>query len=375
MPQARYVMIGGFLGAGKTTAILKFAEYLKHRGTRVGLIHNDQSIDLVDTARARASGFAVEEITGGCFCCKFDSLVEAAGALTRQTAPEVLVAEPVGSCTDLIATVSYPLRKLYGDHYHVAALSVLVDPLRCGRILGIFKEGKSFSKNVVYVYRKQLEEAEIIVINKIDLLDAEKRQLLAAGLRAEFPHAQVVEISTATGEGMQTWFDLLMSGELGHRPPMEVDYDTYADGEALLGWLNAKVELQADEDFDGNALLIDLSTQLRDRLASHNIEIAHLKVMLTPNAGNDLGAISLTRTQGQPHATHQLAADLSRGSLIINLRAEADADLLKQQVSETIAEISGIKTDIRQLAAFQPCRPTPTHRFGQSTTPVECGSR
>ena len=51
MASARYVMIGGFLGAGKTTAILKLAEHLKNKGKRVGLITNDQSVDLVDTAR------------------------------------------------------------------------------------------------------------------------------------------------------------------------------------------------------------------------------------------------------------------------------------------------------------------------------------
>src|SRR5215212_5945599 len=80
---ARFVMIGGFLGAGKTTAIIKFAEYLKGKGKRVGLITNDQSIDLVDTARVKAAGFPVEEITGGCFCCKFESLVDASATLTK----------------------------------------------------------------------------------------------------------------------------------------------------------------------------------------------------------------------------------------------------------------------------------------------------
>ena len=105
----------------------------------------------------------------GCFCCRFNTLVDAAGKLTQSTRPDVFIAEPVGSCTDLKATVSYPLRQLYGDDYHVAPLSVLVDPGRCARILGI-EQGKSFSDKVVYVYEKQLEEAEILVINKADLL-------------------------------------------------------------------------------------------------------------------------------------------------------------------------------------------------------------
>ena len=133
MSKARYVMVGGFLGAGKTTAILKMAELLRSRGQRVGLITNDQSFGLVDTAMLGAHGFPVQEITGGCFCCRFNSLVEASEKLTAEAAPDTFIAEPVGSCTDLKATVDYPLRRIYGQDYAIAPLSVLVDPVRAMR--------------------------------------------------------------------------------------------------------------------------------------------------------------------------------------------------------------------------------------------------
>src|SRR6059058_1732791 len=142
-------MIGGFLGAGKTTAVLQIAEEYRRRGLRVGLITNDQSVGLVDTAMLGSYGFAVEEITGGCFCCRFNSLVDAADRLSQETRPDVFIAEPVGSCTDLKASVSYPLRRMYGDDFTVAPLSVLVDPIRAMRILGV-EAGKAFSKKVVY---------------------------------------------------------------------------------------------------------------------------------------------------------------------------------------------------------------------------------
>src|SRR6059058_163045 len=137
-------MIGGFLGAGKTTAVLQIAEEYRRRGLRVGLITNDQSVGLVDTAMLAAHGFAVEEITGGCFCCRFNSLVEAADKLSAQSRPDVFIAEPVGSCTDLKASVSYPLRRIYGDNFSIAPLSVLLDPVRALRVLGL-EPGKAFS--------------------------------------------------------------------------------------------------------------------------------------------------------------------------------------------------------------------------------------
>ena len=67
--RARYIMIGGFLGAGKTTAVAALAQHLARQGSRVGLITNDQGSELVDTAMLRSKGFATEEIPGGCLCC------------------------------------------------------------------------------------------------------------------------------------------------------------------------------------------------------------------------------------------------------------------------------------------------------------------
>jgi hypothetical protein len=87
-PQAaRYFMIGGFLGAGKTTAVAALAQRLAQDGRRVGLITNDQGSGLVDTAMLRARGFATEEIPGGCFCCRFNSLVAAARNSTPPAGP------------------------------------------------------------------------------------------------------------------------------------------------------------------------------------------------------------------------------------------------------------------------------------------------
>jgi 2',3'-cyclic-nucleotide 2'-phosphodiesterase (5'-nucleotidase family) len=106
--------------------------------------------------------------------------------LARDTAPEVLLAEPVGSCTDLVATVSLPLARIYGDRFTVAPVSVVVDPLRALRILGAdgSGDGGGFSPNVAYIYRKQLEEAEIVVINKCDLVSPAQRSALRAARAA-----------------------------------------------------------------------------------------------------------------------------------------------------------------------------------------------
>src|SRR5947208_17022151 len=159
-------MIGGFLGAGKTTTVARLARHYWYRGQRVGLVTNDQAQELVDTNSLRAQGFPVEEVAGACFCCRFDDLVGQVGRLQQNERPDVILAEPVGSCTDLVATVVQPLRDLYGDRFEVAPYPVLFKPSHGLKILR--GEGGGFSAKAAYIFRKQLEEADAIVVNRID---------------------------------------------------------------------------------------------------------------------------------------------------------------------------------------------------------------
>ncbi|HEY8549433.1 MAG TPA: GTP-binding protein [Vicinamibacterales bacterium] len=365
--RADYVMVGGFLGAGKTTALLRLAEHFTGHGRRVGLITNDQSQGLVDTSMVQAKGFPVEEITGGCFCCRFNSLTDAAGRLTREATPDVFLAEPVGSCTDLRATVQYPLRRLYGDDYQVAPLSVLVDPYRAARALGL-EPGRGFTPKVQYIYEKQLEEADVIVINKRDLLDDDRRERLTSALKSRFPQADVIAISARTGENMDAWLSRL-SGTLASRPAMDVDYDVYAEGEALLGWVNATVRLSSPAPFDGNAFLERLADGVHNRLLERDIEIAHFKMTLSPDEGNDLAVRNLVRSDARSESVHRLAEDLETGELILNLRAEGDPEELTARALSALGHVAramNVRTEIVHEEHFRPGRPVPTHRVAEA---------
>ena len=360
----RYIMVGGFLGAGKTTAILQLAERFRANGQRVGLITNDQSVGLVDTSLLAAHDFPVEEITGGCFCCKFGSLTEAASKLTEAEKPDVFLAEPVGSCTDLAATVSYPLRRLYGDNFSLSPFSVLIDPVRAERILGL-ASGKSFSPKVVYIYKKQLQEADIIVVNKVDTLNPARTQTLLDTLRAEYPNAKVLPFSARHGTHLDKWAALIENVDMTNRAAIEVDYDTYADGEALLGWMNLTASVTAGGLFDGNAFLAAFMNQLHGTLTEHGFEIAHLKASLSPFEGADIAVMNLVRTDGGVEASHALADELESGELIVNLRAEADPEILKTLVLAILSEtalLNKVEADVEHVEAFRPGRPVPTHR-------------
>jgi len=372
MSRARYIMIGGFLGAGKTTCVAALAQHLTDAGRTVGLITNDQGRELVDTAMLRAKGFATEEIPGGCFCCRFNSLVDAAGKLTESTRPNVFIAEPVGSCTDLVATVTYPLRRIYGGEFSIAPLSVLVDPIRATRIFGL-SEGGQFSEKVIYIYRKQLEEADFIVINKTDLLEADTLAALIEKLTTEFPNAEVLQISARNGEGLKDWFARITDAEQIARAVMEVDYELYAEGEALLGWLNATVQLNSADPFEAQPVLQQFATDIQAQLTEQSSEIAHLKITLSPDAelaslGGQVAIINLVRNDFVPELSADLDAPIDSAQLIINLRAEADPKTLKTALETALANAPKTLTaTLDHLEHFRPGKPEPTHRDGRSS--------
>lgn len=373
--RADYIMLGGFLGAGKTTAILALADWLSQKQRRVGLITNDQSVGLVDTAMLSAHGYPVEEITGGCFCCRFNSLMEASEKLTEDAKPEVFLAEPVGSCTDLRAAVSHPLRRLYGDDFRVAPLSVLLDPIRAARILGL-EEGAAFSPKVRYVYEKQLEEAEVIVINKQDLVDGDQLTRLKAAITERYPRAKVFVVSARDGAGLDEWFSYVLGGDAGEDPAPDIDYEEYAEGEALLGWYNGTATLTANEaagdaGVDGNRFLTTLAETLRGLLASKGIDIAHLKMTLSPtDFGSDIAVLNLVRTDGRAELSHTLKDAVTAGELIVNLRAEGDPEVLRAAAGEALATVArdmqvGVTVDHEE--AFRPGKPNPTYRMATAT--------
>ena len=368
-PRTRLIMTGGFLGAGKTTLLLRLGQWLTDRDLRVGLVTNDQAGGLVDTSLGRAHDLAVEEIAGGCFCCRFNSLLEAAEALSQQQAADVLLAEPVGSCTDLVATVSLPLEQLHGERFELAPFSVVLDPLRAARILGI-GTGVRFSEHVEYIYRKQLEEAECIVINKIDLVDDALRSQLRQALNREFPQARVFELSAREGTGLEPWFEAMATDQSAAAAIADLDYDRYADGEALLGWLNADIGLRASGaeqggEFEGNDLLLELLTTIRSELAAAGFEIAHLKATLSVEGDDyELAAANLVRTDDTPVLSHRLAEPVDIGRLLLNLRAEADPDLLKQAIHRSLETLADrCEVAVNHLEHFRPGRPVPTHRL------------
>jgi Ni2+-binding GTPase involved in maturation of urease and hydrogenase len=363
MKRLRFVMLGGFLGAGKTTTLARLARHWTAQGKKVGIVTNDQAEDLVDTTSLRAQGFPVEEVAGACFCCRFDDLVGRVGQLQSADRPDVILAEPVGSCTDLVATVAQPLKDLYGDRFEVAPYAVLFKPSHGFKILR-GESGAGFSPKAAYIFHKQLEEADAIVINRLDELAPAQADELERLVEQSFPGTPVLRLSAKTGQGFEGLTALLdRDGSFG-RKILDIDYDTYAEGEAELGWLNSSLSVEGDADFDLDALLLAVITRLGEELTRRQAEVAHLKAIGL--GATSFGVANLVSSGSRPELSLASRARVRSLELIVNARVAVDPAVLEELVRRVVPEVcsaAGARARFRTMQSFRPGRPQPTHRY------------
>jgi G3E family GTPase len=357
----RVIIVGGFLGAGKTTLMAQAAKHFAAEGKQVGIITNDQAADLVDTHLLSATGIAVREVAGGCFCCRFEDLERASKDLIASMHPEVLLTEPVGSCTDISATVLQPMKQKWGRSVELSLYSVLVDPKRILEVLD--EEESSFPESVRYIIRKQIEEADCLVINKTDLLSQDELALVKEKIASHWPDLKTLEMSALHNQGVSEWIETISKSSIGGRKILEINYDTYASGEAEMGWLNTSISLVAHEKTDWGAFARDLIGRIHSELFKVNAEIGHLKILISTPAGQVIA--NATSIHAEPEVRAAAEASAGTASLIVNARAHIDPQRLNSILELSIRSTVGNSIEASDLAlhSFKPAYPKPTYRF------------
>lgn len=348
MPQTKpiIVLVGGYLGSGKTTLLVRAASRLRDSGVRVALITNDQGGALVDTRLAEAQGTRVEEITGGCFCCRLSEFVAAADRLCEFD-PEVILAEPVGSCIDISATVLQPIKRFYGDRYRLAPFTVLVDPQRAHEMLAADAD-----PYLSYLFLNQIAEADLVYFNKADV---------STGYPS-LPSGFALRLSAKTGLGVPEWLAEVLAGStVAGSSLLDVDYQRYAAAEAALGWLNWQAELELKEALSPTMVVGPFLDDLDHRLTQAGVAIAHLKVL--DHASTGYIKASLCRNGDEPTVDGELTASPDeRHELLLNLRAPGAPEQLREIVGHAANSLPG-RVNVVHLESFRPSPPKPECRI------------
>lgn len=342
------VLVGGFLGAGKTTLLLAAARELQRRGQRSALILNDQGHALVDTEYATLKGLPRAEVTGGCFCCRFSELVQQIEHL-RQHAPDVIFAEPVGSCTDISATTLNPLLLEYGQHCRIAPYTVLVDPRRAKSLMR-----EDADPNLAFLFRKQIEEADLICFTKSDV-SPEVPPIEAGTVR---------QVSAKLGYGIVPWLDEVLSGSISSGCQiLDIDYEQYAKAEAALAWLNARARIHCRRPSSPAVVLGPLLERLDAASAASRVAIVHLKAIVQTTTGYVKAAICANGHQPVVEGVLDASPALNH-ELLLNLRAVGPAEQVQQIVERELASVEGALEDVR-ISCFHPAAPQPERRVAR----------
>ena len=345
------VPVGGFLGAGKTSLIVAAARLLQARGVRVAAVLNDQGGDLVDTSFVEANEILAGQVVGGCFCCRLSDLIDAAEAL-RESAPEVIFAEAVGSCTDISATVVQPLKLDHAASFRVAPYTVVVDPDLARRFMD-----PNTDAGLTFLFQKQIEEADLVCFSKTDRY-------------TDFPPLPGCSprfLSSQTADGIAAWLDDVLGGKfLAGSKILEIDYQRYARAEAELAWLNCSITVELAIPASPASVAGPLLEGLEAALTAKDLTIAHLKVMDQSPEG--WVKASIVRNGGEPSFQGNLdASPAVTHQILLNARAAGSPDDLRAAVEAQLAAIPGT-LEIQSMQCFSPSPPKPQKRVDYVVT-------
>lgn len=159
----KVIILGGFLGSGKTSFLLQLSHYLverynlSDRQSKLVIIENEISEIGIDNQLLSNSKFTVKNLFSGCICCtSSEQLEETIELIERTYSPEWLIIEATG--------LAYPdsiKKTILKKNLFPVKIITLVDAQRWLRLLIAMKE---FAK-------EQLNDADVILLNKIDLED------------------------------------------------------------------------------------------------------------------------------------------------------------------------------------------------------------
>lgn len=363
----RLACIGGFLGSGKTTMMISLGRRLiEAHGRRVAIVTNDQGDVLVDSKIVKDLGFEYAEVLHGCFCYRFPEFITSVHEIMAKLHPDVVLAEPVGSCTDLLATVYAPLRRYYSGEITLAPYTVLVDSstlLRYHRKYNLLSPKDPLG----FLLSWQIKEAEILAINKVDLVSAEELAEVETLVRRLNDEAVVLHTSAKTGYNLDALADMLLHREHRPRTAIEVDYDTYGTAEAKLGWFNGSWKISLKRRLRLEDLVRDLVLETARRIEYMGGLVVHLKVSFWTGEGSAKASYVLTGESVDFTGTVPPPSD--EVNVIMNIRALLEPEAITDCVRKALEAVA-LRYDADYsdwvASSFKPSYPKPYYRLPET---------
>jgi G3E family GTPase len=357
----KLVLVGGFLGSGKTTAIVNACLQLIKSKKRVAVVTNDQGDQQVDSAYVKSFGIAAREVSNGCFCCNYEQLDAHLESFIENDYPDYIFAESVGSCTDLVATIAKPLSKLKPK------VGVVITVFADAELLCALTENRiSFlDESVRYIYKKQLEETDLLIINKTDLITGEQLTTLSDIIKTEFSGKIILHQNSLEEDSISKWLsNVNQFAGTSKRASLDIDYDRYSQGEAKLAWLDKNLIITSTH---GDATLIarQIIRSIFDQIQVARLPIGHLKFFLEGDHWREKVSFTTTSTSADMELNNHGSGQVK---VLINARVKTNPDVLRNLVDEVVNNAERTyrcRIQREKWSAFTPGYPRPTHRIAE----------
>ena len=218
--------------------------------------------------------------------------------------------------------------------------------------------------DVRYIYKKQLEEADILVINKIDLLGVTELERIRELVEEEYSHKTVLYQNSLKKGNVRPWMQALNQFQSEKmRVSLDLDYDRYARGEAILAWLDQRITVETNDN-TADRVALRLIHAISSRIKKAKFPIAHLKFLI--DDGEKQRKISITTLDDLWEQVISPNDNTNKISMLLNARIQVDFLILEQLVSNVIDQTmseTGSRIVVHKKAAFAPTYPKPTHRI------------
>ena len=332
----KFAVFSGFLGSGKTTTMMALTDYYTAHHGRAAMISNDlgHGVTLADHRYARLCGCNASEMTDECICYQNENLADRLRSYYDEGC-ELVISDIPGFGVGALEHVYHGLTEKYPGEFDLAPFTVLVEP----RTVAILRDGTG--GDLEYLYDTQLVEADLIVLNKCDLMDENRREEDVRWLRGRYPEAEVLCISALRAEGLEELSQALARGKASMRRP-EIGYGGEAFRAAMGRISEFYLQFRAVvccNDFDGNAWLSEMAGALKTEIEKAGYEVPHFKLLAWEPEG-DFGKVDLLGTEREIEVNHRFARPCTDLAAVLNDSAVCPAGTLEQVAMETVRTVS-----------------------------------
>ncbi|MDO4503514.1 MAG: GTP-binding protein, partial [Coriobacteriia bacterium] len=284
-----------------------------------------------------------------CICYVTEDLVDHINRLANSGA-DLVMSDIPGCGIGGLDHVYIALKEQYPGKYDLLPFTCLVDPERLKMIL---PEGEDIHQpeEMRFLLNAQLAEADLIVLNKTDVLTPEEIAFDVDFIQKAYPEIPVMTMSARTGEGVEEVVDYILS----HRSPAEhrdIGYgsDEFNAAEEKMCWYNRRFfARQRDErNIDFNQVIEDYMEAIRDGLIEAKRNVGHLKLFVA-GEGNDFLKVSLIGVDYDLEWERKLDKPYAAMSVVVNVRAMCESETMAEVMEDAMDAIKaeyGLKCNV-----------------------------